>query len=87
MGLSKMLCYPQCADGGRSRARYWERCPLAQGYPVDGGAVCCENKTVCTEKILNLASVFHPGHRPFCPGRPPKIEKSVFDALKSVLGL
>ena len=51
------LCYPPCADGYYGVGPVcWERCPLAQGYPVDGGAVCCENKTVCTEKILNLAS-------------------------------
>jgi gamma-glutamyl hydrolase len=83
------LCYPPCGDGLYGVGPVcWERCPAAQDFPVDGGAVCCRNKTVCKQKVLDLSAGLPVAvmEAILSGGDPKKIEKSVFDALQSLLG-
>ena len=83
------LCYPPCGKGFYGVGPVcWERCPVAQDYPVDGGAVCCRNKTVCTKKVLDLSAGLPLAvmEAILSGGDPKKVEKSVLDALQSLLG-
>jgi hypothetical protein len=81
------LCYPVCKGGFYGVGPVcWESCP--QVMPSDGGAVCCTNGTVCSEKIRDLA-----GGIPLAVaaallsgGNATKIEEAVIEALDSILG-
>jgi len=64
----------------------WEHCPASR--PVDGGALCCEDASVCTSKIRNLvaglplaiAKAIISGDSPIA------IAKAVINAVNAVLG-
>mgnify|MGYP006135209313 FL=1 len=81
------LCYPPCKSEYYGVGPVcWESCPSID--PVTGGAVCCRNGTVCSQKVRDLA-----GGLPLAVmeailsgGNATKIEEAVRDALNSLLG-
>ena len=81
------LCYPYCKTGFYGVGPVcWESCaaPLA----VTGGAVCCTNGTVCSQKVKDLA-VGIPlavAAALLSGGNATKIEEAVIEALDSLLG-
>ena len=67
----------------------WEECDTSHGHDaVDGGALCCRSKDVCTKEVLDLslglpleiAAAFLAG------GNVSKIEKDAIKAIEDVLG-
>uniref|UniRef100_A0A7S1G8V2 Uncharacterized protein n=1 Tax=Bicosoecida sp. CB-2014 TaxID=1486930 RepID=A0A7S1G8V2_9STRA len=81
------LCYPLCPAGYYGVGPVcWESCPA--DHPVDGGALCCDNKADCTSKIealcaglpLAVAEAILSG------GNATKIEQAVITAIEAVLG-
>jgi len=49
------LCYPYCKAGYAGVGPVcWETCPAAR--PADGGALCCDDKADCNDKIVALAT-------------------------------
>eukprot|EP00343_Euplotes_focardii_P000824 CAMPEP_0205803052 /NCGR_PEP_ID=MMETSP0205-20121125/5583_1 /ASSEMBLY_ACC=CAM_ASM_000278 /TAXON_ID=36767 /ORGANISM="Euplotes focardii, Strain TN1" /LENGTH=211 /DNA_ID=CAMNT_0053070499 /DNA_START=32 /DNA_END=664 /DNA_ORIENTATION=+ len=81
------LCYKPCRDGYYGIGPIcWEHC--GELNPSDGGAICCRNATLCSDKIKDLA-----GGLPLAVAAailagedPAAIIQSVIDAINSVLG-
>ena len=63
-------------------------CPAAAGYPVDGGALCCDNSADCNSKILDLCAglPIAVAEAILDGGNVTAIEHAVFDAIDAVLG-
>lgn len=82
------LCYTPCpANMTGVGPVCWVNCDTTPD-PVSGGAICCRNGTVCSQKIRDLA-----GGLPLAVmeailsgGNATKIEQAVFQALEAVLG-
>jgi hypothetical protein len=81
------LCYEPCKDGFYGVGPVcWESCP--DDRSVDGGAICCDTKDTCSDKItslsLGLPKAIMEGI--LSGGDPAEITKAVYDALVASLG-
>ena len=81
------LCYPLCPTGYKGVGPVcWEQCPTAD--PVNGGAICCRDSSVCNSRILDmsLGLPIAVAEAILSGGNATAIEKSVFQAIDSILG-
>ena len=81
------LCYTQCRAGFAGNGPVcWVRCPTSD--PTNGGALCCRNATVCTDKIeaLSLGLPLAVAKALISGGNATKIEEDVKEAVEAVLG-
>ncbi|GBG23818.1 Hypothetical Protein FCC1311_000382 [Hondaea fermentalgiana] len=49
------LCYAKCGEKGAigEGPTCFDPCPA--GYDINAGAICCEDKQVCSQKVIDLA--------------------------------
>ena len=83
------LCYPPCPAGFNGVGPVcWETCPAAAGYPIDGGALCCDNSSDCNSKILDLCAglPIAVAEAILVGGNATAMEQVVFQAIDAILG-
>ena len=81
------LCYPKCRAGYVGNGPVcWVNCPAVD--PVNGGALCCANTTVCTDKIesLSLGLPLAVAKALLSGGNATRIEEDVKEAVEALLG-
>jgi hypothetical protein len=81
------LCYPECDrfyDGVGPVC--WQHCPLID--PVDGGAICCRNATVCQDTIVDLTTELPLAIAQIVisAGSPVAMIKAVVDLINAIFG-